>query len=124
MKAAKPRKEGNAADAYVMLPLEGPDLAVAWNATADRALTGHGDKLVLVAPDQDAARALVSELAVSGTWVGSPLAVEDAAHWRESRSDYPNAFIACIRYEGETAASEDVVRYRSLMRSLGQESVI
>lgn len=38
--------------------------------------------------------------------------------------DHHGAFLACIRYPDDSLASEDIVRYRSFIRSLGLEPVI
>jgi hypothetical protein len=124
-KPRRPRPEPSEAP-YLAFGLDGPTLALAWGTNADQVLADHTDKLVLVCPSKDEAQALLRDLATGKPW-GSERAIcpTEASVWRGSRSDHPTALLACIRYPGaETDASEDIIRYRSLMRAAGQPSVI
>ncbi|MFI6278126.1 hypothetical protein [Streptomyces sp. NPDC050988] len=125
-KPRRPRPESRTEPPYIALSLDGPTLALAWNENADQALAEHGDKLVIVAPAQGQARLLWSDLAAETPRVGTrDLMVSDADQWRGSRSDHPDAFLACLRYpEDDSPASEDIIRYRAFIRSLGLEPVI
>ncbi|MCX4682359.1 hypothetical protein OG413_45070 [Streptomyces sp. NBC_01433] len=128
IKAGKPRRlhPGSQSEPpYIALSLDGPALALAWDENGDQALTGHSDKLVIVAPSQEQARVLWSDLAAETPRVGTrDLMVSDADQWRGSRSDHPDAFLACLRYQDDSTAGEDIVRYRSFIRSMGLEPVI
>ncbi|WP_405968887.1 hypothetical protein OG613_49270 (plasmid) [Streptomyces sp. NBC_00015] len=124
-KPRRPRPESRTEPPYIALGLAGPALALAWDENADQALAGHGDKLVVVAPAKEEARVLFSDLAAETPRVGiRDLLVSDADQWRGSRSDHPGAFLACLRYPDGSTASEDIVRYRAFLRSLGLEPVI
>lgn len=124
IKAGKPRRP-RPEPPYIALGIDGPAVALAWDENADQALAEHGDKLVIVAPAQEQARLLFSDLAAETPRVGTrDLMVSDADQWRGSRSDQPGAFLACIRYPDDSTASEDVVRYRAFVRAMGMETVI
>jgi hypothetical protein len=98
---------------------DGLNLALAWNANADQALVEHTDKLVIVCPNQGEAQALAADLVTGRAWEnGRPLGVTNAALWRGSRSDHPDALLVCVRYaDDETPESEDIPRYQALMRA-------
>lgn len=124
-KPRRPRPESRTEPPFIAIGLVGPALALAWDANADQALAEHSDKLVIVAPAQEQARMLFSDLAAETPRVGTrDLMVSDADQWRGSRSDHPGAFLACLRYPDDSPASEDIVRYRSFIRAMGLEPVI
>lgn len=123
VKKHKPREL--AAPPYIAIGMEGPALALAWDANADRALAEQTDKLVIVCPSEGHARALMSDFGTKEPLMRERfLALTDAEQWRGSRSDYPGAFLACLRYEDDTSACDDVVRHRAFMAAMGQESIV
>jgi hypothetical protein len=78
------------------------------------------DPAVIVAPSQEQARVLWSDLAAEAPRVGArDLMVNDADQWRGSRSDHPGAFLACLWHPDDSQASEDIVRYRAFIRATG-----
>ncbi|MFH8295033.1 hypothetical protein [Streptomyces sp. NPDC018059] len=124
LKKHKPRQQP-VAPPFIAIGLEGPALALAWDANADQALAECTDKLVIVCPSEGQARAFLGDLAAPEPLVRERLlGVTDAEQWRGSRSDHPGAFLACLRYEDETPACEDAVRYRAFMMAMGQESIV
>ncbi|MGW9067825.1 hypothetical protein ACWGQT_00035 [Streptomyces yangpuensis] len=123
-KKHKPRAAAPASPLVVIKP-DMPPLTIAWDANADQALAAHVDNLVIVAPNAGQARAFAFDLGSPDPLiVHRPLCVTDAEQWRGSRSDYPGALLACIRYEGDTPACADAIRYRALMQAVGQRSLI
>ena len=124
MKKHKPRRAPTAPP-YIAIGLEGPALALAWDANADQALAEQTDKLVIVCPSEGHARAFFNDLAAAQPLVRErQLGLTDAEHWRGSRVDYPGAFLACLRYEDDTPACEDLIRYRAFMAAMGQTSIV
>ncbi|MFI1869687.1 hypothetical protein [Streptomyces jumonjinensis] len=114
-----------AAPAFVVIGLNGPALALTWDTAADQALRSHPDELVIVCPTQGRARTLMLDLATETPLMGDcQIAVTDALQWHGSRLDHPHALLACIRYEDDTPACADAVRYRALMQTMGQTSII
>lgn len=120
----KPRRE-SAAPPFIVFGLDGPPLALAWDDNADRVLTEHTEKLVIICPNEGQARAFMGDLAGQDPLIRNRLlGVTDAEQWRGSREDYPDAFLACMRYEDDTPACADAVRYRAFMSAMGQQSII
>lgn len=125
-KPNKPRRSRVEPTPYIMYGQDGVNLALAWNANADQALAEHMDKLVIVCPNQREAQALAADLTTGKPWEnGRPLGVTNAALWRGSRSDHPGALLVCVRYaDEETTESEDIPRYRALMRAAGLPAIV
>ncbi|MEW2078826.1 hypothetical protein AB0941_35415 [Streptomyces sp. NPDC013433] len=79
--------------------------------------------LIIVTPAQEQARVLWSDLAAETLCVGTrdPM-VRDAAQWHGSRSDRPCAFLACFPYPDDSPADEDIVRCRTFLHSLSDDT--
>ncbi|MFJ5120941.1 hypothetical protein [Kitasatospora sp. NPDC088548] len=124
MKQGKPRRPP-VAPPYIVIGTDGPALALVWDENADRALADQTDKLVIVCPSEGHARAFFGDLAAEDPLVRErQLGPTDAGHWRGSRLDHPGAFLACLRYEDDTPACEDLIRYRAFMAAMGQTSIV